>query len=293
MHAGDFLTARSELETILSRYQSDTHRPPPVHYVHDPKASALPYLAVVLWILGYPEQALKTSRAAFDYAAELSQTNLTAHVQVYGGAGLAELMGDIAAVQAHAENIMELADQHSLNYWRLSGLILRGWAMAQEGNVDGGLGLMRLSLNERDRLGASWYQVRYLWMLAATYHRFGDNENGLATLAEAKVIAARNGEHMWEAELMHLDGELHRVHGAPAEEVEDCLQSAIRLAQSQSAKSFELRAAISLARLWREQGRTAEARDLLDPVYGWFTEGLETSDLCSAKALLDELAEGQ
>ena len=87
MHAGDFLKARSELETILSRYEPKAHRPPPVHYVHDPKASALPYLAIVLWILGYPEQAQRTSRAAFEYAVELNQMNLTAHVEVYGGAG--------------------------------------------------------------------------------------------------------------------------------------------------------------------------------------------------------------
>jgi predicted ATPase len=197
----------------------------------------------------------------------------------------------MAAVHAHAEAIIDLADQHSLNYWRLSGLILRGWAMAQEGNVERGLALMRLSLNERDRLGASWYQVRYLWMLAAMYHQLGDDENGLATLAEAKAIAARNEEHMWDAELARIDGELHRIRGAPAEEVENCLQAALKIARSQSAKSFELRAAMSLARLWRDQGRMADARGLLGSVYGWFTEGFETTDLRSAKVLMQELAE--
>jgi predicted ATPase len=96
---------------------------------------------------------------------------------------------------------------------------------------------------------------------------------------------------MWEAELTCIDGELHRIRGAPAEEVEDYLQAAIRVAQSQSAKSFELRAAMSLARLWRDQGRMAKARGLLGSVYGWFTEGFETPDLRSAKALMEELAE--
>ncbi|MBR1166548.1 AAA family ATPase [Bradyrhizobium liaoningense] len=289
MHSGDFLTARSELETILSRYQPEEHRPPPVHYVHDPKASALPYLAIVLWVLGYPEQAQRTSRAASQYAMELNQTNLTAHVQVYGEAALAELMGNVAAAHAHADAIIHLADQNSLNYWRVSGLILRGWAMAQEGNVEAGLALMRLSLNERNRLGASWYQVRYLWMLAATYLHLSDYDNGVATLAEAKALAAHSGEHMWEAELACIDGELHRFRGAPADEVEGYLQTALKVAQRQSAKSFELRAAMSLARLWRDQGRTADARRLLGPVYGWFTEGFETPDLRSAKALMEEL----
>lgn len=290
MHAGDFRKARSEFETILSRYEPKAHRPPPVYYVHDPKASALPYLAIVLWILGYPEQAQRASRTAFEYAVELNQTNLTAHVAVYGGAAPAELMGDVAAARAHADAIIDLADQHSLNYWRLSGLILRGWAMAREGNVESGLTLMRQSLNERNRLGASWYEVRYLCMLAATYLQLGDGDKGLVALAEAKDLAARNDEHMWEAELACLGGELQRIRGASPDEVEAYLQTALHVAQGQSAKSFELRAAISLTQLWRDQGKHPEARALLAPVYDWFTEGFDTPDLKQAKALLDELA---
>lgn len=291
MHAGDFLTARSECEIILGRYEPGAHRPPPVHYVHDPKASALPYLAIVLWILGYPEQARRTSRAAFEYAAELNQTNLSAHVTIYGGAGPAELMGDVTAVHAHADTIIDLADQHSLNYWRVSGLILKGWAMAHEGDVVGGLALMRQSLDARDQLGASWYQVRYLSMLASTYLQFGDGDKGLAALAEAKDVAARTDEHMWDSELACIGGELRRICGASTGEVEPYLQTALNIARSQSAKSFELRAAMSLARLWRDDGRIIEARGLLTSIYEWFTEGFETSDLLAAKALIAELAE--
>jgi predicted ATPase len=196
----------------------------------------------------------------------------------------------VAAAHAHADAIIDLADQHSLNYWRLSGLILRGWAVAQEGNVESGLTLMRQSLNERDRLGAGWYQVRYLCMLAATYLQLGDSDNGLAALAEAKGLAARNDEHMWEAELACISGELRRTRGDAPDEVEAHLQTALHVAQSQSARSFELRAAMSLARLWRDQGRVVEARGLLGSIYGWFTEGYETPDLRAAKALMEELA---
>ncbi|MBI5260454.1 MAG: AAA family ATPase [Bradyrhizobium sp.] len=291
MHAGDFLTAHSKFELILARYDPGVHRPPPVHYVHDPKASALPYLAIVLWILGYPEQANKASRAAFEYAAELNQTNLTAHVAIYGGAGTAELMGDVAATHAHADAVVDLADQHSLNYWRLSGLILRGWATVQEGDAENGLTLMRQSLNARDRLGASWYQVRYLCMLASTYLQLGDGEKGLAALTEAKELAARNDEQMWLSELACIEGQLRRLCGAPPREVEAYLQNALNVARGQSAKSLELRAATSLARLWRDEGRGAEARALLAPIYGWFAEGFETSDLVAAKALIAELLE--
>ncbi|UVO27502.1 adenylate/guanylate cyclase domain-containing protein [Bradyrhizobium arachidis] len=291
MYAGDFPTARSEFELILSRYDPGAHRPPPVHYIHDAKASALPYLAVVLWLLGFPEQAESASRAAFEYAAELNQTNLTAHVRVYGGAAPAELMGDVAATRAHADAVIDLADQHSLNYWRLSGLILRGWAMALEGNAEVGLALMHQNLNARDKLGAGWYQVRYLCMLASTYLQLGDGDKAFTALAEAEALAARNDEHMWESELSRIGGELRKMRGAPPGEVELHLQNALKIARGQSAKSLELRAAISLARLWRGQGRFIDARTLLVPIYEWFTEGFETPDLLAARALLAELTD--
>jgi len=127
-------------------------------------------------------------------------------------------------------------------------------------------------------------------MLAATYLQLGDGDKGLVALAEAKDLAARNDEHMWEAELACLGGELQRIRGASPDEVEAYLQTALHVAQGQSAKSFELRAAMSLARLWRDQGRVVEARGLLGSIYGWFTEGYETSDLRAAKALMAELA---
>jgi class 3 adenylate cyclase/predicted ATPase len=289
MYAGDFLGARSEFEIILSRYDPSANRPAPVHYIHDPKASALPYLAIVLWLLGYPEQAKRASRAAFEYAAELNQTNLTAHVRIYGGAGPAELMGDVAATRAHADAVIDLADQHSLNYWRLSGLILRGWAMAQEGNAEDGLALMRQNLNARKALGASWYQVRYLCMLASTYLQLGERDKAFTALAEAEDLAARNDEHLWKSELFRVSGELRRSCGASLDEVEPYFQNALKIAGDQSAKSLELRAAISLARLWYGDGRIVDARTLLASTYAWFTEGFETPDLLAARALMAEL----
>ncbi|MGB9318957.1 MAG: adenylate/guanylate cyclase domain-containing protein, partial [Pseudolabrys sp.] len=129
MHFGAFAEARSEFEAILRLYDARQHRSQPVHYVHDPKVSALTYLAPVLWILGFPEQARRSSNAAFHCATELDQANLTAHVHNFAGAGLDELLGDVAGVRAHAEAIIERADRHSLGYWRGNGLILRGWAM--------------------------------------------------------------------------------------------------------------------------------------------------------------------
>jgi predicted ATPase len=289
MHFGAFAEARSEFEAILRLYEADRHRSQPVHYVHDPEVSALTYLALVFWILGFPEQGRRSSIAAFRCAAELNQANLTAHVHNFAGAGLDELLGNVSGVRAHAEAILELADRHDLGYWRLNGLILRGWATAREGAADAGIALMRKNASDRAALGVGWYQSRYLCMLAEAYARLGQAEPGLGAIAEGKDLVARNDEHMWEAELDRVEGDLLEVQGASGPDIEACFARAVAVSRGQGAKSLELRAETSLARLWRDQGRRVEARDLLAPVYGWFTEGFDTADLKDAKALLDEL----
>jgi predicted ATPase len=289
MHFGALREARSEFGAILRLYDASQHRSQPVHYVHDPEVSALTYLAPVLWILGFPEQARHSSIAAFRCAAELDQANLTAHVHNFAGAGLDELLGNVPAVRAHADAIIELAERHSLHYWRLNGLILRGWAMVQEGAAEAGIVLMRQNTADRASLGVSWYQAHYLCMLAEAYAQLGQPEPGLRVIAEAKGLVARNDEHMWEGELDRVEGELWRGQGASASVVETCFARGLARTRQQSAKSLELRAATSLARFWRDQGRHREARDLLVPVYDWFTDGFETPDLKAAKALLEEL----
>jgi predicted ATPase/class 3 adenylate cyclase len=289
MHFGVFRTAQSEFETILHLYDTRLHRSQPVHYVHDPKVSALTYLAPVLWILGFPKQARRSSTAAFRCAAELDQANLTAHVHNFAGAGLDELLGDVGGVRAHAEAIVEMADRHSLGYWRVNGLILRGWAMVQQGATEAGIALMCQNTADRAALGVSWYQVRYLCMLAAAYAQVGQAEPGLRVVAEAKDLVASNDEHMWEGELARIEGELRRVQGASAPEIEACFVRAMAITRAQDAKSLELRAALSLAHLWCDEGRRGDARALLAPIFGWFTEGFETADLRAARALLDEL----
>ncbi len=162
--------------------------------------------------------------------------------------------------------------------------------MAQQGATEAGLALMRQSAAERLALGVGWYQIRYLCMLAATHLQAGAAEEGLGVIAQATDLVARNNDHMWEAELRRLEGELRSAQGACPADVESCFEQALVTARGQSAKSFELRAAISLARLWRDQGKQPQARALLASVYGWLTEGFDTRDLKEAKALLDELS---
>ena len=161
--------------------------------------------------------------------------------------------------------------------------------MTQEGEINEGVTLMRQSARERRELGVAWYQTRYLCMLATAHLQQRAVEEGLCVIAEAKDLVARDDDHMWEGELKRIEGELGRVQDTSAVGIETCFEHALAIARTQQAKSWELRAAMSMARLWRDQGKRDEARDLVAPVYGWFTEGFDTLDLKEAKALLDEL----
>ena len=290
LYFGEFERARTAFEAILRIYDPVRHRPPPVHYIHDPKFYALAYLPVIYWILGYPDQARTWQAAALEYTAGLAQAVLATHVRIWGGAGLAELLLDAAEVRTYADAIIELADQHNLVYFRLGGQILKGWAMARQEAMDTGLELMRRSATERRAVGATWWQIRYLCMLAESYLQHRRAEEGLVAITEATELMMRTGEHMWEAELGRIEGELRRLRGASVSDIQAHFQRALTVARRQNAKAFELRLTTCLARLWCGQGRHADARDLLAPVYGWFKEGLDTADLEEAKALLDELA---
>jgi predicted ATPase len=291
LHFGEFDRARDALETILRIYDECRHRPPPVHYVHDPKFYALAYLPVIYWIFGYPDQARAKQAAALEYAGGLDQAVILTHVRIWAGAGVAELLLDTLEVRTYANAIIDLADQHNLAYFRMAGQILRGWASAREGAGETGLDLMRRSATERAATGATWWQIRYLCMLAETYLQHSRSEEGLGTIAQARDLVARTKEHMWLAELERIKGELRRLQRTQPSEIERHFRRALTIARAQKAKAFELRAATSLARLWGEQGRRAEARELLAPVYGWFTEGFATADLTEARTLLSELGD--
>ena len=287
MQAGCFSEARREFERILDLYDADQHRPPPVHLIHDPKISALTYLAPVLWILGFPQQARLRSEAAFRFAGELNQVNLTAHVRVYAGAGLGELLGDVALVREHADAIVDISQKHGLRYWVLNGQILRGWVLAQDGDATG-IEQMRRSATERAAMAVGWYQIRYLCMLAETHLQLRQHEAGLQIIAEAEDLMTANEDWMWEAELSRVKTELRRPD-AQAADVEAGFDRAIAVARRQEAKAFELRAATGLGRYLGDRGRTNEACAQLAPVYGWFTEGLDTPDLEAARLLLANL----
>ena len=173
--------------------------------------------------------------------------------------------------------------------------ILQGWVLAEQGEGEAGIAQMRQGLSAYHAVGSELWRPYFLALLAQAHGEVGQAEEGLPALAEALAIVERTGERWWEAEVYQVQGELFLQQAASRgyqaeEEAEACFQQARDLAYHQQAKSLELRAAMSLARLWQQQGKRAEARTLLAPVYGWFTEGFDTADLQDAKALLEALA---
>ena len=198
-------------------------------------------------------------------------------------------------VQEHAEAVIHLTTEQGFPYLMAYGSILRAWALAYQGQVKEGIELLHQGLRAFRATGAEIFRPYFLALLAETHGILGEPEAGLTALAEALTLADTTGERWYEAELHRLQGELILLQPSSDNQadVENCFHQAIVVAQNQQAKSWELRAATSLARLWQSQGKRQEAYDLLAPVYNWFTEGFDTADLKDAKALLEELEDGR
>ena len=172
------------------------------------------------------------------------------------------------------------------------GTLERGWVLAEQGQEAEGLAQMRQGLTAWQSLGQVLAVPHSLTLLAEVYGKVGQTEAGLHALAEALAIVENTGEHWWEAEIHRIKGELLLAQAGTKPQMEDaaaCFHQALAVASRQQAKALELRTAMSLARLWQRQGQRAAARELLTPIYGWFTEGFDTADLQEAKALLGEL----
>jgi predicted ATPase len=287
LHLGELPRARPHLEQSLVLYdptQRRSHRA-----LEDPGVDCLCFAALTLWFLGYPDQALTRSREALPLAQQLSHPYSLA-LALFFASVLRQFCREAHAVREHAEAMSILATEQGFPLWVALGTVLRGWALAMQGQGGAGVAQMRQGLTAFRATGAALLLTWILALLAEAYGTGGQPEEGLQVLAEALTVVHNTGERQHEAELYRLKGELLLRQGAPdTYEAENCLCQAVAVARQQQAKSFELRAAMSLSRLWQRQGKRQEAYDLLAPVYGWFTEGFGTADLQEAKALLEEL----
>jgi TOMM system kinase/cyclase fusion protein len=286
---GEFAVAREHLEQGMALYNPQQHRSHAFLYGYDSGVHCLSFAAWALWYLGYPDQALRRIHEALTLAQELSHPFSLAFALAFA-AWLHQLRREEQAAQEWAAAAIALSTDQGFPFWVAWGTILRGWALAEQGQRAKGIAQMRQGITAWRATGAELQRPYYLALLAEAYGKAGQAEEGLSVLAEALTAVHKTGERQYEAELYRLTGELLRKQdGSDEQEAESCLRQAVDVAHQQQAKSLELRAAMSLSRLWQSQGKRAEARELLAPIYGWFTEGFDTADLQEAKALLAEL----
>ena len=205
-------------------------------------------------------------------------------------AGFHLMRGEGHTAQECVDASIHLAMDQGFPHWRAHGLVLRGSTLVHQGQAKEGIEQITEGLRTYRATGAALGRPFFLALLAEAHGTMGRPEAGLTALAEALTLVDKTGERHYEAEIYRLKGELLLQRPSNnATEAETCFHHALDLARNQQAKSWELRAATSLARLWYQQGKRQEAHDLLAPVYHWFTEGFDTADLQEAKALLDAL----
>jgi predicted ATPase/class 3 adenylate cyclase len=287
---GEFAGARAHLEQGMALYNLQQHRSHAFLYGYDSGVHGLAFEALALWYLGYPDQALRRIHDALTLAQELSHPFSLALALDFAD-WLHQLRREGQAVQERAAALMALATDQGFPFWDACGTIHRGWALAEQGQSAEGIAQMCQGIAAYRATGAELQRPYYLALLAEVYGKAGQADEGLRVLAEALTAVHTGGERHHKAELYRLKGELLLTQDVPdAQEAESCFRQAVDVARQQQAKSFELRAAMSLSRLWQQQGKRAEARQLLEPIYSWFTEGFDTADLQEAKVLLEELA---
>ncbi len=286
---GELARARAYLERSMALYDPQQHRSHVFLYGRDPGTFSLSYLAMALCVLGYPDQVLQRSAEALTLGQTRAHPYSLALALTYT-AVVHQFRRDSQAVSAQAEAGMTLALEQGFPYWAARGPILRGWALAAQGQRAEGLAHMQQGLAAWRATGAGLLRSYWCTLLAEVYGQVGRPEAGLDVLAETSPLADKAGERCWAAELYRLQGELSLQAVADACQAEACFHRAIDVARRQQARAWELRAAMSLSRLWQQQGKGRQARELLAPLYGWFTEGFGTADMQEAKALLEQLS---
>ena len=289
---GAFASARGHLEQTIALSTPQPPRSAAARAGQDPGVLCRAYSAWALGLLGYPDQALEKIHEAVSMGRELSHPHSLVFA-LYLVASLHQLRREVVATHEWAEATLALAREQLFPYWLAVGRITRGWALAHQGQGGEGIAEMRQGLAAYHATGAELGRPWFLALLAEAYGKAGRAEEGLHVVAEGLATAAHTGEAFFEAEQYRLQGELLLAHAVEQHPVaESCFHHALDSARRQQAKWLELRAAVSLSRLWQQQGKQAEAQALLTPIYGWFTEGFDTADLQEAKALLEALEEG-
>lgn len=285
---GRLQEARAVLERGLALYDPAYHERHAYRFGHDPAVAILNYLNLTLWLLGYPAQALTRVQQLETLAQAMVQPTSQVIAQCVLAKSACMRRDGEAALRFAGEGI-RLSQAYGLSLWKGLATAFHGWALAERGEPDQGLAQLREGTAAWRATGNRHFTTFLLALQAEAALKAHELEAGRAALADGLAIASGGGDTYWLAELLRLRGELSWAAGEDGGTVEACFCEAQATARRQEAKMLELRAAVSLARLWRTQGRTQAAGETLAEIYGWFTEGFETPDLWAASALLAEM----
>ena len=288
---GDFSAARYHLEKGIALYDFEKHGTNTQLYGYDSGVACLVFGSIVLWHLGYADQARRMSEQALELSSQLSDPANVGFAASFA-AWFHRLNRSLELAQQYAESAIDISSKYDMAMFLGFGKIALGWTQIGQGRIEEGIARATEGGDLWRSTGAMLGTVWNCGILAEGHAKAGRTNEALTVLDEALELAATTRERFYEAELLRLKGDVLIKSDAPhvKSEAESCLQQAIAVAQGQSAKSLELRSTMSLARLWQQQGKSAEARKMLAEIYGWFTEGFDTLDLIEARTLLDELS---
>jgi predicted ATPase len=287
--AGDFAGALAHYDQSLALYDPAEHRPLAARFGQDTRVTVLCFRALDLWLLGHPDAALAGIDQALKEAREIGQAATLMQALLF--ASIRHVFcGNYTTANALLNELLVLADEKGAFFWKAQGQIHQGRVLALTGEAADAVQMITFGITAWRSTGATFYMPLYLSCLARAYAELGQFDDATRTIAEAMTAVETTKERMWEAEVHRVAGEIVLRSPEPdAAKAEAYFERALAVARAQQAKSCELRVAMSMARLWRDQGKRQQARDLLAPVYGWFTEGFDTLDLKEAKTLLDGL----
>jgi predicted ATPase len=309
VHLGEFALAMEHYEKAFLLHDPERHRDDAFLYAQNPGVAMRCFAAWALWFLGQPDQALEQIQEALTLAHELSEPYGLGQA-LFFAAILHQLRREERRAQEFAEAAIAVSSEHGLALYQAMATITRGWALIGQRREEEAIEQMRQGIAVHQATGAEVMRPHFLGLLAEALGQARQAEEGLRVLEEALEAAHRNGDRCYLAELYRIKGELLLMQATnrgvsraatggntvvEAEppmvaQAEGCFDQSIKIAQRQKAKSLELRAVMSVARLYRKQGKQEEAQGLLTQIYDRFTEGFDTKDLREAKALLDELS---
>ena len=288
LFTADLAAARTSLDKALEIYDPDQRRSPAYVQGQDPAEACLVYRALALWLLGYPDAAAASGTASVTHASRIGDPFSEGHAHLFHA--MYDLVRrDRESAGLHSRAVVDLAEEYGFSAWGVGGKLYRDWLEAVTGPGDG-TETLRNNMYLWGDAGLGIFGPINYSLLAEIHAAAGRFDDALDEVATALTLIEATDERWWEVELLRLRGAYLLGRDGDAGAAETCFSDALDVARSQGAKSLELRIATSLAQLWHDHGKSAEARDLLAPVYDWFTEGFDTADLKDAKALLDKLA---